>query len=935
LSNVVYHAYDHVGREIRTWGTGTYPVEYAFDAYGAKTAMRTFRYALPAFGTSPWPLSDDGSDPQNPNPSSWTSGDKTSWSYDAGSGLLASKTDAAGHAVTYAYTSAGKLYTRAWSRGVTTTYSYDANTGEQTGIAYSDSTPGVTYTFDRLGHGSTVVQTYSGYSLTTALQYTVPGKLSQETFDSAYFGGRQLSYQFDTTTAGALGRTTGFELGTSGSPAEDQGITFGFDTYGRFSSEAVASGPAFTYGYASNSNLLSGITDSADSWSQSRSWETHRDLLTQIQTTVGSTSEGTFAYLYDALGRRTSRVETGAIFARYEASGLTDLFSYDSLSQVTEDQAYQSTNPTSPTTPMLGRDFKFLYDTIGNRVTSSVDSQPAVSYTSNSLNQIASRTVPGYYEASGFSPNGSTITVNGSALTSGQIQNDFFTDFVSASNSSAPQWATASVSSSYGGSTSSNAFVPQTPEAYAYDLDGNILSDGRWNYTWDAENRLLSVETYGHKTGQSTAVWTSGVPQIHVDYAYDYQGRRIAKKLSTWSGSAFAATSETRFAYENWNVVADYSFSAGTLAFYHGYAWGMDISGKRHGAGGVGGLLAMITASGAAEIPIYDANGNVQGLTDRTSQQLTASYEYSPFGEILRESGSYALINPFRFSTRYADDESHMIYYGHRYYNPALGRFLGRDQIQEKGGLNLYAFCQNNGVNSWDELGDMWAWLAKVCNWLGFDVDTPKDDNTPNAVSGPASNSPNPNEQYGPATKMDKYVVNDTKTISATAAGAVTATLPPSLAVGGDVVGGLTIVDALPFLPFLALGGDRAPNAKAPPTADANPKPQANPPSNATKSTQSKPTNAPPGTVPIDQGGLSSGDIHDIKDGIGAGATDWTGIAPNGDIITTGPDGKMINHGPADSYIPGGGSGGSGGKGNGGGSDGDEGGGDDGGSGGG
>jgi len=42
---------------------------------------------------------------------------------------------------------------------------------------------------------------------------------------------------------------------------------------------------------------------------------------------------------------------------------------------------------------------------------------------------------------------------------------------------------------------------------------------------------------------------------------------------------------------------------------------------------------------------------------------------------------------------------------GHRYYNPTLGRFLGRDEIGEKGGFHLYAFCRNNAVNGWDKLG--------------------------------------------------------------------------------------------------------------------------------------------------------------------------------------------------------------------------------------
>lgn len=42
---------------------------------------------------------------------------------------------------------------------------------------------------------------------------------------------------------------------------------------------------------------------------------------------------------------------------------------------------------------------------------------------------------------------------------------------------------------------------------------------------------------------------------------------------------------------------------------------------------------------------------------------------------------------------------------GRRYYSSSHGRFLGRDPIEEKGGLNLYLFCRNNCVNSWDVLG--------------------------------------------------------------------------------------------------------------------------------------------------------------------------------------------------------------------------------------
>jgi uncharacterized protein RhaS with RHS repeats len=41
-----------------------------------------------------------------------------------------------------------------------------------------------------------------------------------------------------------------------------------------------------------------------------------------------------------------------------------------------------------------------------------------------------------------------------------------------------------------------------------------------------------------------------------------------------------------------------------------------------------------------------------------------------------------------------------------RYYSAKLGRFLNQDPIEEAGGINLYAFCGNDGVNRWDMLGN-------------------------------------------------------------------------------------------------------------------------------------------------------------------------------------------------------------------------------------
>jgi len=77
----------------------------------------------------------------------------------------------------------------------------------------------------------------------------------------------------------------------------------------------------------------------------------------------------------------------------------------------------------------------------------------------------------------------------------------------------------------------------------------------------------------------------------------------------------------------------------------------------------------------------------------------------SPFGELIRASGPLAQANPFRFSTKYWDQESDLVYYGFRYYSPSLGRWISRDPIDEDDGPNIYAFIRNAGVNNFDPLG--------------------------------------------------------------------------------------------------------------------------------------------------------------------------------------------------------------------------------------
>ena len=69
-----------------------------------------------------------------------------------------------------------------------------------------------------------------------------------------------------------------------------------------------------------------------------------------------------------------------------------------------------------------------------------------------------------------------------------------------------------------------------------------------------------------------------------------------------------------------------------------------------------------------------------------------------PFGEVIRATGSMARANPFRFSTKYQDDESDLVYYGYRYYGASAGRWLSRDPIAEAGFTMLRQGRKNRRV---------------------------------------------------------------------------------------------------------------------------------------------------------------------------------------------------------------------------------------------
>ena len=703
-----FTSYTARGQVHRQWGAAALPVEYDYDAsYGERTVMRTYRTGTGWSGTS-WPASPG-------------TADATTWAYDPGTGLLTSKTDAANRAVAYSYFSTGQLARRTWARGVTTDYYYDSITAEQRNIESSDGTPTLHYTYNRLGQVSRI-DDGTGFRTQT---HCLCGKLATEQLDPTFFGGRLVTYALETATTGVRGRSLGYTL-KAGATVEQQ-TTYAYDTASRLSTLATQTPAAgaprtFRYGYLADSDLLNRLTiDDNTAFAVNRSFEDKRDVLTAIETVWGSAVRARYDYVTNGLGQRTSALQSGDAFAD-NGPATYQAFGYDGRGQLTAAPTYLGT-AADDSQKLDGRQYFFEFDNIGNRTSDNrAKNNPEAlrnTYTTNALNQYTAKTNKSL-AASGTTQDDPALNVavqaGGKTVKAdrlGRIWNAELSALdsnglnASGLNTNGPWRDLVTVYTGKAGSPATVqtsvrlAQIAALNQAFAYDLDGNLIFDGVWNYAWDAENRLIRQTT-------AAGAVAAGVRNIALEYRYDYLGRRVQKLVI--DAAANRLISGRRFLYNGWNLLAEYSLNASlsTLTLVRSYTWGLDIARTLSEAGGVGAVLQIADhPSGKTYFPAYDGNGNVTALVNSSTGTVAAAYEYSPFGEQLRADAPDSVVadQPFRFSTKYTDSETGLVYYGRRYYEPKQGRFVGRDPIEEQGGINLYGFCGNNGVNRWDVLG--------------------------------------------------------------------------------------------------------------------------------------------------------------------------------------------------------------------------------------
>lgn len=234
---------------------------------------------------------------------------------------------------------------------------------------------------------------------------------------------------------------------------------------------------------------------------------------------------------------------------------------------------------------------------------------------------------------------------------------------------------------------------------YQHDEDGNLIRDEKWSYEWNSENRLIAMESLEEITPQ------------RLEFRYDPQGRRIRKEVfeseiendKARKNLKWKLTKQHHYIYDGWNLIAELD-EEGQLLRTH--LWGIDLSKSLQGAGGIGGLLKTVShLDNISAMPMYDGNGNIVQCFHIQAENKIARFTYDPFGKVLSDTADLEGSLPFRFSTKFTDDETDLYYYGYRYFNNGNGRWLSRDPINEHGGYNLFLFVNNAPTLFCDYLG--------------------------------------------------------------------------------------------------------------------------------------------------------------------------------------------------------------------------------------
>jgi RHS repeat-associated protein len=214
-------------------------------------------------------------------------------------------------------------------------------------------------------------------------------------------------------------------------------------------------------------------------------------------------------------------------------------------------------------------------------------------------------------------------------------------------------------------------------KAYDFDLNGNLISqksgDTGFIYEYNPLNQLTVIKDPKGNT---------------IYFTYDPQGKRLTKKVETKDKQVkifryfYLGNTELGCLDEN-GTISELRVPLNPNEPEKSTFIGFEFKKNLY-------------------VPIYDLQGNVACLINAKQRKIVETYKYSAFGEehILNDKGetlsTSAVGNPWRFFGKRIDLETGLIYFGKRYYDPSIRKWIIPDPAGPIDGPNVYAFVRNN-----------------------------------------------------------------------------------------------------------------------------------------------------------------------------------------------------------------------------------------------
>jgi RHS repeat-associated protein len=243
--------------------------------------------------------------------------------------------------------------------------------------------------------------------------------------------------------------------------------------------------------------------------------------------------------------------------------------------------------------------------------------------------------------------------------------------------------------------------------AYTYDSNSNrltaVTTSGSANAMYDAQDRML---TYGGATYTYTAngeLSSKSVGAQITTYQYDAFGNLLAVSLPNGTAIRYIVDAENRrvgkmvngtlaagFLYDGSRIVAQLN-AAGVMVSQFVYGTGRQTPDY-------------IVQGGVTYRIFSDQVGSPRLLVNTSTGQVAERIDYDEFGNVTNDTNPG--FQPFGFAGGLYDQDTKLLRFGARDYDPNTGRWTAKDPILFAGGdTNLYEYASNDPVNKIDSAG--------------------------------------------------------------------------------------------------------------------------------------------------------------------------------------------------------------------------------------